>query len=233
MATTNHERVGRALALLSSGLAPFAERELKAVYGPNWLDEVTRNDVGGGGVPQKVSGTDVQFLLKTIWNEWNHVFRRVLGPGRANAGQRAARHSQPLGAPGGLLLGRRLPRARQRPPAANGDQRRRRRPSSPIGRSRSCCVRGTRSRRGAVTRKSSAVAPVEGKPTAGLRPWREIVTPHPDVASGRYQQAEFAADLHQVWRGDANEEYGNPQQFFRRTFLTEGLRELLVNALAG
>jgi hypothetical protein len=28
-----------------------------------------------------------------------------------------------------------------------------------------------------------------------LKPWREIVTPHADVASGRYQQAEFAADL--------------------------------------
>jgi hypothetical protein len=81
MATTNHERVGRALALLSSGLAPFAERELKAVYGPSWLDEVRRNDVVGGGLPQKVSPTDVQFLLKTIWNEWNQVFRRVLGQG--------------------------------------------------------------------------------------------------------------------------------------------------------
>ncbi|WP_314226947.1 hypothetical protein [Tepidimonas sp.] len=28
-----------------------------------------------------------------------------------------------------------------------------------------------------------------------LKPWREIVTPHADAASGRYQQAEFAADL--------------------------------------
>jgi hypothetical protein len=81
VATSNHERVGRALALLSSGLAPFAERELKATYGPGWLDEVTRNDCGAGGLPQKASPTDVQFLLKTIWNEWNQVFRRVLGQG--------------------------------------------------------------------------------------------------------------------------------------------------------
>jgi hypothetical protein len=28
-----------------------------------------------------------------------------------------------------------------------------------------------------------------------LKPWREVVIPHKDVASGRYQQAEFAADL--------------------------------------
>ena len=51
------------------------------------------------------------------------------------------------------------------------------------------------------TQRKAAVTPIEGQPAGGLKPWREVVTPHPDVASGRYQQAEFAADLHQVWRG--------------------------------
>ncbi|MGO9957302.1 MAG: Swt1 family HEPN domain-containing protein [Solirubrobacteraceae bacterium] len=229
MATTNHERVGRALALLSSGLAPFAERELKASYGPGWLDEVRRNDPGAGGLPQKVSPTDVQFLLKTIWNEWNQVFRRVLGQGERTlvselrdirnrwAHQEAFSSDDAyraldsthrlLTAISAAKEAELADRAKQELLRARYEEQARR-----------------------SHRKSSAVAPVEGKPTAGLRPWREIVTPHPDVASGRYQQAEFAADLHQVWRGDANEEYGNPQQFFRRTFLTEGLRELLVNA---
>jgi predicted AAA+ superfamily ATPase len=81
------------------------------------------------------------------------------------------------------------------------------------------------------TQRRMAVAPVEGRPAGGLKPWREVVTPHPDVASGRYQQAEFAADLHQVWRDEAAEEYGKPVEFFRRTFLTEGLRQLLLNAV--
>ena len=75
------------------------------------------------------------------------------------------------------------------------------------------------------------MAPVEGQPAGGLKPWRELITPHPDVASGRYQQAEFAADLHQVWRDEAADEYGKPVEFFRRTFLTDGLRELLLNAV--
>jgi len=26
-----------------------------------------------------------------------------------------------------------------------------------------------------------------------LKPWRDVITPHPDVAKGKYQQAEFAA----------------------------------------
>ena len=33
---------------------------------------------------------------------------------------------------------------------------------------------------------------------AGTKPWREVVMPHADVASGRYQQAEFAAELWHV-----------------------------------
>src|SRR5213075_2579720 len=67
--------------------------------------------------------------------------------------------------------------------------------------------------------RRAAVGPTEGRPQAGLRPWREVITPHPDVASGRYQQAEFAADLGQVWRDEATPEYNDPAEFFRRTFI--------------
>lgn len=79
-------------------------------------------------------------------------------------------------------------------------------------------------------RKKTVVA-IEGSPAAGLKPWREIVTPHPDVASGRYYQAEFAADLELVRAGKASGEYGEPKEFFRRTFLTIGLTDLLKEAL--
>ena len=57
-----------------------------------------------------------------------------------------------------------------------------------------------------------------------------MVTPHADVASGRYQQAEFAADLWQVNLGEGAEEYRDPGEFFRRTFLTASLRRLLAGA---
>jgi hypothetical protein len=36
MATSNHERVGRALELLNAGLMPFFERELRAAFGDRW-----------------------------------------------------------------------------------------------------------------------------------------------------------------------------------------------------
>ena len=51
------------------------------------------------------------------------------------------------------------------------------------------------------------------------------------MASGRYQQAEFAADLWQVYQGEGIDEYKHPTEFFRRTFLTEGLRRLLTQAI--
>jgi len=60
-----------------------------------------------------------------------------------------------------------------------------------------------------------------------LRPWREIAVPHEDVLKGTFQQAEFAADLSRVHKGTASPEYGDPVLFFKRTYITEGMRLLL------
>ncbi len=58
-----------------------------------------------------------------------------------------------------------------------------------------------------------------------------MVNPHKDVASGCYQQAEFAADLWQVHLGEGSDEYRKPVEFFRRTYLTESLKGLLTGAV--
>lgn len=60
-----------------------------------------------------------------------------------------------------------------------------------------------------------------------LKPWREIITPHKDVLEGTFKQSEFAADLTQVASGNATPEYADPEKFFARTFITEGMRLLL------
>src|SRR5690606_17419758 len=77
-------------------------------------------------------------------------------------------------------------------------------------------------------RRKSAGSAIESQAAATLKPWRDVVQPHPDVASGRYQQAEFAADLWQVHLGQGSDEYRDPMEFFRRTYLTDSLRQLLV-----
>ena len=79
-------------------------------------------------------------------------------------------------------------------------------------------------------RKSAGTA-IESQVTGSLKPWREVVTPHQDVASGRYQQAEFAADLWQVYLGEGSDEYRDPIEFFRRTFLTEESQGVLIGAV--
>ena len=62
--------------------------------------------------------------------------------------------------------------------------------------------------------------------TLGLPSWRDVIEPHPDVAQGRYKNAEFAADLAQVARGEGAYEYRDPVEFFARTYVTEGMKGL-------
>lgn len=83
------------------------------------------------------------------------------------------------------------------------------------------------------TRKAvrEAIA-LPGTPDTELPAWREVLKPHPDVASGRYNNAEFAADLYSVAvQQNASSEYQDPIEFFRRTYLTDGLKELLKRAV--
>ena len=61
-----------------------------------------------------------------------------------------------------------------------------------------------------------------------MKPWREIAVPHPDVLEGTFQQSEFAADITAVRDGKATREYQNAAAFFERTFITEGMRLLLL-----
>lgn len=64
--------------------------------------------------------------------------------------------------------------------------------------------------------------------SAGLRPWREVLPPHDDVATGNFHASEFAADLYKVASsGEAGRDYADPVEFFARTYLTAGLRDLI------
>lgn len=51
------------------------------------------------------------------------------------------------------------------------------------------------------------------------------------MARGEFNASEFAADLHLVATGEASPEYSNPVDFFSRTYVTEGLKDLLSRAL--
>lgn len=75
-------------------------------------------------------------------------------------------------------------------------------------------------------------AAVDNPEAAGLKPWREVLPPHDDVATGNFAASEFAADLFKVAFGDEQDSgYANPVEFFQRTYLTEGLSDLIGRAV--
>jgi predicted AAA+ superfamily ATPase len=54
----------------------------------------------------------------------------------------------------------------------------------------------------------------------------ESCVPRPDVAAGTTKDEQFAADLAQVIRGTAPDEYRVPAVFFRNGYPTRGMKEL-------
>jgi len=232
MAVTNAERVARGLDLLKVGLYPFVERELKGVYKQKWQETVLPNfpdwQTRAYEMKRGELNWDTQALLSVMLGQWNEVFKRTLGPAERTLVNE--------------LIQVRNKHAHQKP--FSTDEAYRALDSvSLLLKSVSALQAGeAETMKGELLRlkyeeqvrreqRKEASAPVEGRPAGGLRPWREIAVPHPDVASGRYMQAEFAADLWQVYLGEGANEYKDPVEFYRRTFITEGLQTLLKNAM--
>ena len=230
MAITNHERVGKALDLLKAGLGPFVEREVRGALESGKLDAHPLRSYGEDRVlgSKPIPEQDVAGLLKLMWDTWHDVFREILGPAerslvselRGHRNQWAHQESfssddayRALDSVGRLLAAVSAPQSEELEKRKLELLR----------------VRFDEQTRG--ERRKQAGTAIESAAAASLKPWREIVTPHKDVASGRYQQAEFAADLWQVHLGEGTDEYREPVEFFRRTYLTESLKGLLVGAI--
>lgn len=227
MALSNYERVGKAIKHVADGLAPFVSRECEAEFGSNWPEAVQRRETRGGEA-RKANPGDAQFLLKVVWDEWNSIFRRKLSRSdrtyiselRDVRNQWA--HNEKFSTDDALRALDTAQRLLQS--VAAGAE------ANEVDKLRQELLRQKFDEQARSTRRKAAAAQIEGQPDTGLPAWREVVEPHDDVASGRYELAEFAADLHQVWRGEATDEYGNPIEFFRRTYITEGLGSLIVGA---
>src|SRR5712691_7083841 len=229
MAVTNHERVGRSLDLLRSGLGSFVEREFKNAYRDRFAAEVGRfMSEDRLNARRPVADWDVAALLKLMWESWNDVFRKTLGPAERSLLSELRDHRnkwahqesftsddayRALDSAGRLLAAVSAPQADE------------------IRKVKMELLRLRFDEQVRNEKRKSAGTTIESAAASNLKPWREVVTPHRDVASGRYQQAEFAADLWQVHLGEGTDEYRNPVEFFRRTYLTESLKRLLVGAV--
>ena len=229
MAITNYERVGKAMELLRDGLLPFVEREMVAAQGKYWVSVATRDWRHDLTWPedQELPNFDVAAILLLLWENWNAVFSKTLGHAERSlvSELRTFRnkwaHQEPFS---GDDTYRALDSTDRLLTAVSAPQ------SAELQKMKAELLRVRFDEQVRGERRKSAGTAIESTTTGVLTPWREVVSPHRDVASGRYQQAEFAADLWQVHLGEGTTEYRDPAEFFRRTYLTESLRCLLYTS---
>lgn len=228
MSMSNSERVGKALELLKGDLGPYVEREVENAYqgeAREKLDQIMDGDAIFAGKP--ISDLDTAGLLKIMWDNWNEVFRTTLGFAERSlvSELRDVRnkwaHQQPFSSDDAY---RALDSTERLLTAISSPQ------ANEVHKMKMELSRLIFDEQVRNERRKTAGTVIESASNS-LKPWREVVTPHHDVASGRYQQAEFAADLWQVHLGEGAAEYRDPIEFFRRTYLTESLRRLLVSSL--
>ena len=230
MAITNQERVGKALELLKAGLGPFVEREVqdKIKAGGVHMDTVRRFVDDPHLTDKPIDQWDVAALLKLMWETWNDVFRNVLGRAERSLvseirDQRNKwAHQDSFSSDDADRTLDSIARLLTAVSASQADE---------VNRMKMELRRLIFEEQARSERRRGAGNTVESQTTGSLKPWREVVAPHRDVASGGYQQAEFAADLWQVHIGEGTDEYRNPAEFFRRTYLTESLKSLLSGAM--
>ena len=230
MAITNHDRVGKAMELLRTGLGPFVEREIATAHPPKTtparetLRYLDKQELAMRPIPE----WDAHALLMLMWQSWNTVFRTTLGHAERNfvSELREARnrwaHQRSFStddAHRALDSTHRLLTAISAPEAAAAEKMKME------------LLRLRFNEQARQVRRQGAQTALKIGATSSLPAWRDVVVPHPDVASGRYNQAEFAADLWQVYKKEGSDEYRDPAEFFRRTYLTESLRGMLSGAV--
>lgn len=230
MAISNRERVGRAMDLLRDGLGPYIAREVHSAIkqGRVNLERVKSFSEDPKLSDKPLEQWDVQALLNLAIATWNDVFKATLGHtersyvGELKDWRNKWAHQEPFSSDDtdrALDSMVRLLTAMSAPQADEVDKMKKQ------------LRRETYESQRRTEERKNAGDLIESAALGTLAPWRDIAVPHPDVASGRYQQAEFAADLWQVHLGEGADEYRIPVEFFRRTFLTQSLRTLLRDAI--
>ena len=234
MALSNRDRIGQMFDALSSGLDQFIAAVLapELPSGASWTSLVAAKDTSNGITGKKYSATDPQLQLRMLTENiphqikpgWYPFDKQLSKVARSYASElRDTRNDWAHGdsfsdddAYRALDTAERLLKA-----IAKGDA------AAHVARIRTDLRRVTSEKADKRALKSAVDTPE----SSGLRPWREVLPPHDDVATGNFHAAEFAADLHKVANGDDTKDYADPAEFFARTYLTEGLRDLIGRAV--
>lgn len=229
MAKSTRQYVFEGMELLPAALVPFVEKRLESSLKGHWQVQVLEKLPSLRPNSNGEVGWDQAALFNAMDRFWSEAFKAVLGRAERSLVNELGDVRNKLShnetftyddAERALDTMRRLMEAISAGETA--DQ---------LGKMRDTILRTkfTELQRNEERRKTQRLE-ISVETVAGLLPWREVVEPHQDVATGEFQQAEFAADLAKVHSGSAPPEYRDPRQFFSRTYLTEGLSALLVGA---
>ena len=229
VAKSTRQYVFEGMELLPTALIPFVEKRLETSLKGHWQVQVLEKLPSLRPNSSGEVGWDQAALFNAMDRFWSEAFKAVLGRAERSLVNELGDVRNKLShnetftyddAERALDTMRRLMEAISAGETA--DQ---------LGKMRDTILRTkfTELQRNEERRKTQRLE-ISVETVAGLLPWREVVEPHQDVATGEFQQAEFAADLAKVHSGSAPPEYRDPRQFFSRTYLTEGLSALLVGA---
>lgn len=229
MAKSTRQHVFEGMELLPEALIPFVEKRLESSLQGHWQVQVVERVRGLRPNGNGQVNWDQQGLLQVMMAFWKEAFAMVLGhPERSYVSElldvrNKLSHNEAFtydDAERALDTMRRLLESVSAKETAEK-----------ISASRDTILRTKYAELARnEERRRTQRSDISVDTVAGLMPWREVVEPHQDVATGEFQQAEFAADLAKVHNGSAPSEYRNPREFFARTYLTEGLSTLLVGA---
>lgn len=229
MAKSTRQYVFEGMEYLPEGMINFVEQRLESAITGHWQASVAERVRGLKFEEDGAISWDQQALLKVMEIFWNDAFREVLGRTERSLVselidiRNRVAHNEKFSyddAERALDSLRRLLLAVSASEFADK-----------VGAMRDEVLR-IKFRELARTeeRRKTQTHDIAVETVAGLLPWREVVTPHDDVASGDFKQAEFAADMAKVHNGSAPQEYSKPKEFYARTYLTDGLSVMLCHA---
>lgn len=229
MAKSTRQYVFEGMELLPAALIPFVEKRLESSLKGHWQVQVLEKLPSLRPNSNGEVGWDQAALFNAMDRFWSEAFKAVLGRAERSLVNELSdvrnklSHNETFSyddAERALDSMRRLMEA-----ISAGET------AEQLSKMRDTILRTkfTELQRNEERRKTQRLE-ISVETVAGLLPWRKVVEPHQDVATGEFQQAEFAADLAKVHSGSAPAEYRDPRQFYSRTYLTEGLSALLVGA---
>jgi hypothetical protein len=217
------------MELLPAALIPFVEKRLESSLKGHWQVQVLEKLPSLRPNSDGAVGWDQAALFNTMDRFWNEAFKAVLGRAERSLVNELGDVRNKLSHNESFTYDdaeRALDSMRRLMEAISAGET-----AEQLSKMRDTILRTkfTELQRNEERRKTQRLE-ISVETVAGLLPWREVVEPHQDVATGEFQQAEFAADLAKVHSGSAPAEYRDPKQFFSRTYLTEGLSALLIGA---